>query len=84
MAAGYEVTIADVATQKEFQAALADAGLAGITWPTPWGQGLTPEHQRVFNEESAGYALPTTAYVTAPTRVPASSATNPASCSGSS
>ena len=59
----YEASVADLATQKRFQAALADAGLAGITWPKPWGPGLTPEHQRVFNEEAAGYELPTTAYV---------------------
>ena len=57
-----EATVADLATQKKFQAALADAGLAGITWPKPWGQGLTPEHTRVFNEEAAGYDLPTTVY----------------------
>ena len=57
-----EATVADVATQKAFQAALADAGLAGLTWPKPWGQGLTPEHQRVFYEEAAAYDLPTTAY----------------------
>ena len=60
---GFEATIADLTTQKAFQAALADAGLAGLTWPTPWGQGLTSEHQRVFNEEAAGYELPTTAYI---------------------
>lgn len=59
----FEATVADLATQKAFQAALADAGLAGLTWPAPWGQGLTPEHQRVFNEEAAGYELPTTAYI---------------------
>jgi alkylation response protein AidB-like acyl-CoA dehydrogenase len=59
----FEVNVADVATQKAFQAALADAGLAGLTWPKPWGPGLTPEHQRVFNEEAAGYELPTTAYI---------------------
>jgi alkylation response protein AidB-like acyl-CoA dehydrogenase len=59
----FEATVADLATQKVFQAALADAGLAGLTWPTPWGQGLTPDHQRVFNEEAAGYELPATAYV---------------------
>ena len=57
-----EATVADLATQKAFQAALADAGLAGLTWPKPWGPGLTPEHQRVFNEEAAGYELPTTVY----------------------
>ena len=61
--AAFEVTVADVATQKVFQAALADAGLAGLTWPKPWGSGLTPEHQRVFNEEVTGYQLPTTAYI---------------------
>jgi alkylation response protein AidB-like acyl-CoA dehydrogenase len=59
----FEATAADVATQKAFQAALADAGLAGLTWPKPWGRGLTPEHQRVFNEEATGYELPTTAYI---------------------
>jgi alkylation response protein AidB-like acyl-CoA dehydrogenase len=59
---GFEATVADVAAQKVFQAALSDAGLAGLTWPKPWGQGLTPEHQRVFNEEASGYELPTTAY----------------------
>ena len=59
---GMEATVADVPTQKAFQAALFDAGLAGITWPQPWGQGLTPEHQRVFNEEAAGYDLPNTVY----------------------
>jgi len=60
--AAFEATLADVATQKAFQAALCDAGLAGITWPAPWGQGLTAEHQRVFNEETGGYELPTTVY----------------------
>jgi alkylation response protein AidB-like acyl-CoA dehydrogenase len=62
-APAFEATIADLATQKTFQAALSDAGLAGLTWPKPWGQGLTSEHQRVFNEEAAGYELPTTAYI---------------------
>ena len=57
--AGSEATVADLSTQKAFQAALADAGLAGLTWPKPWGQGLTAEHQRVFNEEASGYELPT-------------------------
>jgi alkylation response protein AidB-like acyl-CoA dehydrogenase len=59
----FEATVADLPTQKKFQAALADAGLAGLTWPKQWGQGLTAEHQRVFNEEAAGYELPTTAYI---------------------
>jgi alkylation response protein AidB-like acyl-CoA dehydrogenase len=54
---GFEATVADLATQKAFQAALADAGLAGLTWPKPWGSGLTPEHQRVFNEEAVGLGM---------------------------
>ena len=57
-----EATVADLPTQKAFQSALFDAGLAGLTWPKPWGQGLTPEHTRIFNEEVAGYDLPTSAY----------------------
>jgi len=57
-----EATAAELPVQQAFQAALFDAGLAGITWPKPWGQGLTPEHQRVFNEEAAGYELPTSAF----------------------
>jgi len=61
--AAAEATAVDLATQKAFQAALADSGLAGLTWPKPWGQDLTPEHQRIFNEEAAGYEPPTSAYV---------------------
>jgi alkylation response protein AidB-like acyl-CoA dehydrogenase len=53
---------ADIPTAKKYQAALYDAGLAGITWPKPWGQGLTAEHQRVFNEESAGRDIPVGLY----------------------
>jgi alkylation response protein AidB-like acyl-CoA dehydrogenase len=58
-----EAGAADLATQKAFQAALAAAGLVGLTWPKPWGPDLTAEHQRVFNEEAAGYELPTTAFI---------------------
>jgi alkylation response protein AidB-like acyl-CoA dehydrogenase len=58
-----EATAADLATQKAFQAALADSGLVGLTWPKPWGRGLTAEHQGVFSEEAAGYELPTTTFV---------------------
>jgi alkylation response protein AidB-like acyl-CoA dehydrogenase len=56
-------TAPDLANQKAFQAALAGAGLAGITLAKPWGQGLTPEHQHVFNDEAVGYALPTSAFL---------------------
>jgi alkylation response protein AidB-like acyl-CoA dehydrogenase len=48
---------------KAFQAALFDAGLAGITWPAEYGgAGLTNEHQRVFTEEAADFELPTGVY----------------------
>jgi alkylation response protein AidB-like acyl-CoA dehydrogenase len=54
---------ADVTAAKRYQAALYDAGLAGITWPVEvGGQGLTAEHQRVFNEEASGYETPTAVY----------------------
>lgn len=56
-------TVADLATQKAFQAALADAGLAGLTWPKPWGAGLAPAFQGVFSEEAAGFALPVSTFV---------------------
>ncbi|WP_063836933.1 acyl-CoA dehydrogenase family protein [Phaeacidiphilus oryzae] len=48
-----------VATAKSFQAALFDAGLAGLTWPRAYGgQGLTGAEQQVFQEEAARYELP--------------------------
>jgi alkylation response protein AidB-like acyl-CoA dehydrogenase len=44
---------------REFQAALHDAGYAGITWPRDaGGQGLTPAEQQVFSDEAAEYELP--------------------------
>ncbi len=53
----------DLATQKAFQAALADAGLAGLTWPKPWGPGGTAEQQGIFGEEAASYDLPITTFL---------------------
>jgi alkylation response protein AidB-like acyl-CoA dehydrogenase len=45
---------------KEFQAALFDAGFAGITWPKEvGGQGLGTAEQQVFGEEAADLDLPT-------------------------
>jgi alkylation response protein AidB-like acyl-CoA dehydrogenase len=45
---------------KDFQAALFDAGFAGITWPKEvGGQGLSQAEQQVFSEEAAELALPT-------------------------
>jgi len=41
---------------RAFRVALYDAGFFGLTWPKEYGgQGLTAEHQRVFNEEMARY-----------------------------
>jgi len=37
---------------KKFQQALADTGLAGLTYPKEYGgQGLTKEHERIWREE---------------------------------
>jgi alkylation response protein AidB-like acyl-CoA dehydrogenase len=45
---------------QEFQAGLFEAGFAGITWPVQYGgQGLTILHQIAFDEEAAGFDLPT-------------------------
>ncbi|WAL69207.1 acyl-CoA dehydrogenase family protein [Amycolatopsis cynarae] len=47
-------------TAKRFQAALYDAGFAGITWPAEYGGGgLTAAEQQIFHEEAAAYDLPT-------------------------
>ena len=44
---------------KAFQNALADAGLAALTYPVEFGgAGLDAEHQKVFDEESADYEMP--------------------------
>jgi alkylation response protein AidB-like acyl-CoA dehydrogenase len=44
---------------RELQRRLYDGGFAGICYPQEYGgQGLSIEHQRVFDQESAGYELP--------------------------
>ena len=49
---------------KRFQAALHDAGLAGITWPAEYGgQGGTAAQERAFREQAGGYELPTGPFV---------------------
>jgi len=41
-----------MAAAKKFQKAVADAGLAGLTYPTEFGgQGLTKAHERIWREE---------------------------------
>ena len=52
-------TAAAVLRARELQAKLAAGGFAGITWPTQYGgQGLSEEHQRVFDEVSTEYEMP--------------------------
>jgi len=48
-----------IATQRPIQRRLFDAGYAGISWPRDYGgQGLSPAHERAFNEEAHPFALP--------------------------
>lgn len=54
-----EEELAAVARDREVQRMLFEAGLAGICFPKAYGgQGLTPAHQRVLEEELAGYEYP--------------------------
>jgi alkylation response protein AidB-like acyl-CoA dehydrogenase len=44
---------------KAIQRKLWDGGFAGLCYPVEYGgQGLLPEYQQAFNEESRGYELP--------------------------
>ena len=46
----------DMSAARAFQAALRDAGLAGVDWPAEYGgQGLTGEHRRAFEEAMRPY-----------------------------
>ncbi|HEU0160105.1 MAG TPA: acyl-CoA dehydrogenase family protein [Hyphomicrobiaceae bacterium] len=47
------------AQAKAWQASKAEAGYAGITWPTHWGgRGGTPIQQVIYDQEEANYAVP--------------------------
>jgi alkylation response protein AidB-like acyl-CoA dehydrogenase len=49
----------EVGHERELQRSLYDAGLAGLCVPSEYGgQGLSPAHQRVLNEELAGREYP--------------------------
>jgi alkylation response protein AidB-like acyl-CoA dehydrogenase len=51
--------LADVEHDRELQRTLYEGGLAGICVPREYGgQGLTPDHQRVLNEELLGFEYP--------------------------
>jgi len=55
-----ELELAVIKRDREIQRMLFDAGLAGICFPREYGgQGLTPEHQKIMNEELVGYEYPT-------------------------
>src|SRR5580698_4901780 len=54
-----ETELASIAHERALQRMLYDAGFAGLCFPRAYGgQGLTPEHQRVFNEEIVGRDFP--------------------------
>jgi len=56
---GDEEELAGVARDREVQRILFEGGLAGICVPKAYGgQGLTPAHQEVLQEELAGYEYP--------------------------
>ena len=51
--------VAEIAHERELQRMLFDAGLAGVCVPRQYGgQGLSPAHQRVLNQELSGYEYP--------------------------
>ncbi len=50
---------------KDLQLKIHQAGYAGFTFPVEYGgQGLTLGHERAFNEEAIGYAMPPTNFGT--------------------
>ncbi|HEY9556571.1 MAG TPA: acyl-CoA dehydrogenase family protein [Acidimicrobiales bacterium] len=57
--AAHDTTPEELAQQRDLQRKVYEAGYAGITLPAEYGgQGLSSAHQRVWQEESSGYALP--------------------------
>jgi alkylation response protein AidB-like acyl-CoA dehydrogenase len=56
---GDEQELADVKWNRELQRRLFDGGFAGVVVPKIYGgQGLTPAHAEVLNEEMVGYQYP--------------------------
>lgn len=54
-----EEELVAVARDRALQRKIFDGGFAGICFPTEYGGlGLTPEHNRAFNEELAGHEYP--------------------------
>ena len=53
-ATGSERGVNSIATGREFQQKLAEAGLAGLTYAEEYGgAGLTKGHERIYREEYA-------------------------------
>ena len=70
-----EEELAGVARDREIQRMFFDNGFAGICFPKEYGgQGLTPAHQRAFNDELAGYEYPV--HFQAPTMTPCAAVIN--------
>jgi alkylation response protein AidB-like acyl-CoA dehydrogenase len=58
VAAGH-VDDAEWQRARELQRLIWDGGFAGICYPEEYGGlGLSPEHQKAFTEETAGYEMP--------------------------
>jgi alkylation response protein AidB-like acyl-CoA dehydrogenase len=56
---GDEAELAEIRREREIQRMFFDAGFAGICVPPEYGgQGLSPAHQRAFNQELSGYEYP--------------------------
>ena len=56
---GHDITAQELAADRAVRRRIFDAGYMGITWPTEYGgQGLTSDHQQIWNEESQAYAVP--------------------------
>jgi alkylation response protein AidB-like acyl-CoA dehydrogenase len=57
--AGSDPTASGVSRARDFQARLAAAGLAGLTWPEEYGgRGLPGRFQQLFDREAAAFQLP--------------------------
>lgn len=56
---GHDITPEQLAADRALQKKVYEAGYVGITVPVEYGgQGLTAAHQRVWNEESSRYDVP--------------------------